>query len=498
MNRRRFLVFEPLEVRYALSGVGITDAAMLSEAEAEPTTALPTLGVIGDSLSDEYSQQTYDYARNWLELLVQENKVSVGDYGNWGEPRRAGYQLNWSRYGATSGSILSEGQAAGLAGHIDGGEIDYSVLAVGANDFHPLGAAYHGIYFGNWSPSRISEYVDTVAANLRMGFETIWSDNVHSLIVNAVDFNDAVSTRRFFTDADRREHVTKAVAMLNNELGELAREYQVPILDAFALSKDFLGQNHAPIASQLVGGVTITNTAGVSATSAFVADGAHPHTVLQSAVANGVLSAFNVIWGAEFEPFSEEEMVSLAGLEYGGQDTLNWDFASYVLLPGAWQNAAVAADIDADGVVTPIDVVAVVNELNTPRYHDDNGRLPLRRPEGQRVPFYDVNGDGYCTPLDPLAIINFIHAGGEGEAIAMSATMDSVAGLHANESGVQVPGVEATSSGAESLEGFAGSAAETERPSTIRAHRDWPPADEEGSEFAELLDVLVPHQLRIV
>jgi hypothetical protein len=78
------------------------------------------------------------------------------------------------------------------------------------------------------------------------------------------------------------------------------------------------------------------------------------------------------------------------------------------------QNPVNKLDVNADGFVSPIDVLIVVNDLNFngPRV------LPLDQPV---PPYLDVNGDKLVDPLDVLELINFINTrgnsgAGEGEA----------------------------------------------------------------------------------
>jgi murein DD-endopeptidase MepM/ murein hydrolase activator NlpD len=82
-----------------------------------------------------------------------------------------------------------------------------------------------------------------------------------------------------------------------------------------------------------------------------------------------------------------------------------------------WQHPANRFDVTNDGQVVPLDVLAVVNEINSPEYCDANGRLPNQRP--LHAFYYDSNGDGFCTPVgDVLPIINFLNdrsATAEGE-----------------------------------------------------------------------------------
>jgi len=84
---------------------GVLAIAVLAASLALPASAqsIDRLGAIGDSLTDEYDDQNFGaYARNWLELLVEQRGVEVGPTaaqagqpgGTWGEPRRTGYQDN--------------------------------------------------------------------------------------------------------------------------------------------------------------------------------------------------------------------------------------------------------------------------------------------------------------------------------------------------------------------------------------------------------------------
>src|SRR5688572_27219803 len=84
-----------------------------SSADTSSTSPL-RIGFLGDSSTDEsqgtdnrggaYAAGTY----NWMELLVLYGKIDAGDWGDWPEPRRTGYEYNWSRSGATVSSLLGQ------------------------------------------------------------------------------------------------------------------------------------------------------------------------------------------------------------------------------------------------------------------------------------------------------------------------------------------------------------------------------------------------------
>jgi hypothetical protein len=73
------------------------------------------------------------------------------------------------------------------------------------------------------------------------------------------------------------------------------------------------------------------------------------------------------------------------------------------------QNPADPEDADRDGEVSPIDVLAVVNQLNAPD-----------RPSDPRVSI-DVDGDGVIAPIDALMIINRLNNKARFSAVAPQA-----------------------------------------------------------------------------
>ncbi|MFP6619269.1 MAG: Ig-like domain-containing protein [Pirellulaceae bacterium] len=320
-------------------------------------------GVVGDSLSDEYAQETYSYARNWVELLATESHFDLGRHetqsGNplqWGEPRREGYEYNWARSGANSDSLLKSGQHTGLAKQIQQRQVRHAVLAIGQNDFHPDpegyadgdDVAYDNIYHGTWSSQEITSYVNTVANNIETAATTLLADGVDLVISNVADYGFTPTVRQYYTNATMRQRVASVISQLNQQIDSLAQQYHITLVDLAGFATDVFGTNTQVISSQQIGGVVITNDAGTEATHAFVHDGVHPHTVTQAIMANLCMEGMNRGYGLDLDQYSEQEMVEFAGLSYGGQDTWNFDYANYVdvyslndsptwTLPGAQQ-----------------------------------------------------------------------------------------------------------------------------------------------------------------
>ncbi len=61
-------------------------------------------------------------------------------------------------------------------------------------------------------------------------------------------------------------------------------------------------------------------------------------------------------------------------------------------------------DVDADGLITPIDVLMIINFLNENPSDGSVAGLPTKSP------FYDVNGDDFISPLDVLLVINELNS----------------------------------------------------------------------------------------
>jgi len=311
------MAFEPLEDRSLLSGGPIG-----------------SLGVLGDSLSDEYPGGPYEYASSWVELLAEQKDINVGPWGDWGEPRREGYQYNWARWGATTGSMINEGMHTGLAEQALQGLVTHAVMAIGQNDFFFWDEAYRGIYSGSWSEAQVSSHLDGVLGNVRTALDALAATGVELVISNVADFGIAPLVRFLFPSADGREQVADVIEELNSRLGVLARDLDFPLVDLFGFSKEILGTNHAPKLFQMIGGNAIRNAGGFRPNAAFVFDGVHPNTVSQAVFANLFLEGFAVGYGTDVDPFTEAEIVGLVGLPYRG-DTAGYAYSEYVVLPDA-------------------------------------------------------------------------------------------------------------------------------------------------------------------
>ncbi|HZW06066.1 MAG TPA: SGNH/GDSL hydrolase family protein, partial [Phycisphaerales bacterium] len=216
--------------------------AMATLMLATPAYAQLKLGAIGDSLTDEYFEEDYSYAKNWTVQLVQFRGVNMGPTAaaagagpSWGEPRRSGYRYNWARYGADSSSALDDGQHTGLALQAQSEGVTHAVVAIGANDFSPTTGAYFNIYWGLWSQSQINNYVNGQIADVDQAVAALQSAGLGLVVCNYADFGIAPVTRQFYTNASRRNRVTAAIAQVNAGVLNTARQRRAVHVDLSAL-----------------------------------------------------------------------------------------------------------------------------------------------------------------------------------------------------------------------------------------------------------------------
>jgi len=316
-------------------------------------------GAMGDSLTDEYFEQGFgSYADSWTELLVLHRGIDMGRTaveagqpgGTWGEPRRTGYRHNWARYGATTAAMLSNGQHTGLANDAVTYGVSHAALFIGVNDFSPWFGCYGNIYNGNWSQAQIDSWVAGRISNITSALDTVVPAGVQLVVVNIPDPSIMQFVWSQYPDPNRRDAAAAAVAQANADIRDLAEQYELALVDVYALTKAAFGPNADQHEYLYVGGVGIELlvASGTNPLAAWVADGVHPRTVLQGMFANVVLAALNQAYGADVDLFTEEELLVNAGIAYGGEDTLAERIGAYSDYVAVFGHPG---DIDLDGDV---------------------------------------------------------------------------------------------------------------------------------------------------
>ena len=154
------------------------------------------VGTMGDSLTDEYGADNNRSGMVWVEQLVTSRDFNFGAFSavSRGEPRRAGYEYNWARSGATATGDYSYAlprQWAGLANQVIAGEVDFIYLGIGGNDFgftDDVGK-YDLIARGNLSGNALDEFIDRVVGRIETAIDVVSVvGNVKLVLGNITDF----------------------------------------------------------------------------------------------------------------------------------------------------------------------------------------------------------------------------------------------------------------------------------------------------------------------
>ncbi len=107
-----------------------------------------------------------------------------------------------------------------------------------------------------------------------------------------------------------------------------------------------------------------------------------------------------------------------------------------LLLAADWQNADNRLDVSEDDLITPVDALGIINELNLRRWSDERGRLPPRPGDAPPGTFVDTNGDGFVSPLDALLVINAINGDRQPPTIDVQLLADTARQGTFNSDGV--------------------------------------------------------------
>ncbi|MFN3191653.1 MAG: dockerin type I domain-containing protein [Aureliella sp.] len=80
-----------------------------------------------------------------------------------------------------------------------------------------------------------------------------------------------------------------------------------------------------------------------------------------------------------------------------------------------WQNPNNQFDVNADTIVTAIDVLLIINDIN------QNGARDLTGSSTSTPPYIDSSGDSFVSALDVLMVINHVNNNGSGEGESVPA-----------------------------------------------------------------------------
>ena len=280
------------------------------------------IGVIGDSLSDEYRAddsrgQTYaSTTLNWVEILVRSRHLNFGPWGVREEPRREGYAYNFARTGSSIAWAVETGQHTGLAEEIKKGNVNVVVIAIGVNDFSPLAEnGYESIYNGTMTDEEVRRKVNRIGADMRTVVETLQSANprVRILLVLIPNWSRNPIVQLAFPLPDGKSRVEEAISSANDQLITLAKERNSAVADLNSFDESVEKRTKGD--TIIIGGVSLNKfIPGDDPRDMFLSDGVHPGTIYNGLLANFVISNLNTQLGTSIRPLSDTEILEAAGL----------------------------------------------------------------------------------------------------------------------------------------------------------------------------------------
>ncbi len=283
---------------------------------------LKGVGVLGDSLSDEYQADDIrgSYLSfpvyNWVELLSRYKEVNFGEWkDNRPEPRRDGYEYNWSRSGATAQTMIDSGQHTGLAQQVRENRVNVAIIYVGANDYAPYTAdGYPAIYNGSLTDEQLEEKANSIVGNITQAVDTLQnSGEVSILLLKIPDWGNKYSVQQSYPDRSKRERVSNAIMIVNDKLEVVARGRNVFIADPNEFFTDLIEETSDSLISidEVMFDLT---TPSNNPTSVFLSDDIHLGTVMNGLFANYIISHLNAQVSNDIELFTNQELFSISGI----------------------------------------------------------------------------------------------------------------------------------------------------------------------------------------
>lgn len=306
------------------SAANSSSGATLQPSAVATTTPDPnlTVGIIGDSFYDEYrgtDSRGGEYAPvtfNLVELLARRRGFNFGPWGEWGEPRRAGYEYNWARSGANTGSMIAEGQHIGLAEQIAAGKVNYVFIGIGANDFSPNYGPYKSIYDGEMSDEELAAKIKGAVKAVTTVVDTVQQAGAKGVAVALFmqwELDPTIASR--YPDAQRRRRVADAIDAVNAGIKAMAAERGVALVDQTVIAQSML-QSFDSQGNYVIDGEKINfMNKGDEPHHSRLADGSHVGTVMSGITANYYfIDTFNREFGFNIPYLTDEEILQEAGL----------------------------------------------------------------------------------------------------------------------------------------------------------------------------------------
>lgn len=283
------------------------------------------VGVLGDSNYDEYhgsDRRGGNYARyslNSIEQLAILRQVNFGRWGNWGEPRREGFEYVWARSSATSESMIADGQVDGVVKQIEDGKVRYVFIGIGANDFQPFFPSHYSeIYNGEISGTEITDLEQGILANLIYTLDSVQKAGAKGItVILFPQWEGTPQLADLYPDAEKRTLIQKTIDEINRRYTIAAKERGVDVVDQQVLVS-FIQKRVDQNWMLDFGGVHINlATKGDEPHNARLGDEAgHAGTVIRGMMVNYYfIPSLQKYFPNRFQPLTDAEILKIAGLQ---------------------------------------------------------------------------------------------------------------------------------------------------------------------------------------
>jgi hypothetical protein len=269
------------------------------------------VGTLGDSITDLENPPGLTNYFPWTRWSAEVVGVNFGAYASWPDFRGPDYQYNYAHGGATTATMISDGQHTLLAA--ENPIVNVAILLNGANDL-----AYHFQNHALWvylqdgqNPSVI---VPGMTTNCNTAITTVAGAAGSPTGTNMVIFGCADITRMpkikdnlWAAWPGSATKYRNAAATFSTNLSTTAASRHFVYLNLRGLQESIMGTPGSPKSNFTLCGVTI------SMTNMFYSDGIHPGPVFTGIVANMVNRALNLKYGTTFTILSNEYILTSCG-----------------------------------------------------------------------------------------------------------------------------------------------------------------------------------------
>lgn len=294
-----------------------------------------TVGTLGDSMTDMENPPGLTNYYPWTRYAAQNIGLNFGPWGSWPDFRGADYQYNYAHGGATTSSMISEGQHTLLAA--ENPKVSVASFLNGANDL-----AYwlenHAFWIKFQDNKDPRTYVTpTMIDNFNTAVNTVAGtvDNptgTDMVVWGCPDIMKMPKIKEvlWLTYPGTTSKYRGAAVNFNNHMKSVAASRNWIYLDTIGLEDVLCAGNSFTLA-----GVTIPYN------SLFYSDKIHPGPVFTGLMANLFTRALNLKYGTSYPLLSDQQILTIAGYSPAPGETY-YNLDPYIILnnPGVPEPAS--------------------------------------------------------------------------------------------------------------------------------------------------------------